>query len=122
MIAPRASGVHVPLFGAEQPERILPGVPALFGLLRFLLGVTSCGEGDDEIGEEGVADAERFICVFGEWTRHTLSMGGADLDESFAVGFPDCLGVWSSNNTARRGQEETRTKDGDCAAKSSVGK
>jgi hypothetical protein len=95
---------------------------ALFGLLRFLLGETSCGEGDDEIGEEGVADAERFICVFGEWTRHTLPVGCADLDESFAVGFPDCLGVWSSNNAARREQEEMRKKDGDCAAKASVSK
>lgn len=100
----------------------LAGSTGALQALALFTGVTSCGEGDDEIGEEGVADAERFICVFGEWTRQTLSMGGADLDESFAVGFPDCLGVWSSNNTARRGQEETRTKDGDCAAKSSVGK
>jgi hypothetical protein len=62
MIPSRASGVHVPLHGAGPSERTLPGVPALFGLLRFLLGVSFCGEGDDEIGEEeGVADAERFI-------------------------------------------------------------
>jgi hypothetical protein len=65
MNASRSLGVQVPLFGAGPPERTLPGVPALFGLLRFLLDVSSCGEGDDEIGEEGVADAERFICVTG---------------------------------------------------------